>query len=87
MGKRSRVLNGAHLFAIFEKLFEADGNSIATVKYDVFETWHKLQILQCELRMYDAGLSEAYIRAWQDSCTSEMQRRLGNLREQMARIQ
>jgi hypothetical protein len=73
--------DGAHLFAVFEKLFEADGNSIATAKYDIFETWYKLQILECQLRMHGAGMSDADIARWQRACVAEMQRRLGKMRE------
>ncbi len=78
--------DGAHLFAVFEKMFEADGNSPAGAKFDVFDAWYKLQILECELRFHKAGVADDQIKVWQESCLDEMQRRLGILREQMARV-
>ena len=76
---------GTHMFTVFEKLFEADGNSPASVKYDLFDAWYKLQLLDCEIRMHGAGVAGDQVKIWQDACVGEMQRRLDNLRKQMAR--
>jgi hypothetical protein len=78
--------DGSHLFSIYEKLVEADGNSIPFVKVDVFETWCNLRLMECEIRLHGAGLAENEIADWRAACVDELMLKLAALVANMSRI-
>jgi hypothetical protein len=78
---------GEYLFAVFDKLFESDGNSPAPGKFEIYENWYKVKILEAGLLMYEAGVCNADVAIWEGACVSEMQARLDELRKQKSVVQ
>jgi hypothetical protein len=79
--------DGKYLFEVFERLIFEGGCAPIAAKFEVFDTWCKLQILECEFRMANAGVTEDQMKIWKDACVDEMKHRCDELRVQMSRLQ